>query len=236
MGLKIEVIAKVGDPEIIEMMRRKPAYFSLREAKTGVVVYFPSKDGIKYDVSPVLCNEEFWMNVNEGKDDDGLVTVVCSLDGRLMKPFWVKGKKNQREVDRTIDVRFSLLGSICVVSINKLGLLLIQKIWIEDRYEYAEVKTQELFSIVLKRNGGKFIFSEKMFGTRHHFECFLEAVKAATKKANAPDGAGPTFFVEKEPDIQVIYREEIPQMTITQKAGITVLSAGMTMRANPTKV
>ncbi len=226
----VEVVARVSDPKKIEVMKNRPGDFNLWETKNGAAVYLSSEDGIKYRVYPLLCNEQFQMNVNEGKNSKGFATVVCSLAGFPIKPFWVKGKKNQREIDKEVDARFSLHGSACIITVNNLGLFLIKKIWIEDRYEYVELKTEEIFSTILKRNGGKFSFNENMFGTRKNLSHFKGAAIAAIKKANIPDGGGPIYFIEKEPE--VIFHEEMPpQMALTQSSGRVILSAGMTMRS-----
>jgi hypothetical protein len=235
MTVKVEVVARVSDPKKIELMKNKPKDFILRETKSGAAVYLSSENGIIYDVSPLLCNEQFRMNINEGRSSDGLVTIVCSIDGKPFRPFWMKGGKNQREVDKEVDARFSLRGSVCAITVNRLGLFLIQKFWIENKYEHVEVKTNELFSTVLKRNGGKFIFSENMFGTRSPLYCFKKAVMAAIKKANTPDGGGPLFFSEEhisEENISVIFHEEGSLMALTQGKKGAVFSAGMTMRSS----
>ncbi|MFA5208352.1 MAG: hypothetical protein WC428_06945 [Candidatus Paceibacterota bacterium] len=232
MTVKVEVVARLNDPEKIEAMKRNPRDCSLRETKSGVAVYLPLKNGICYNVPSLLYDEEFRMNISEGRSNDGMVTVVCSIDGKPFRPFWVRGRKNQREDDKEVDARFSLYGSVCVITLNRLGLFIIQKLWVEKKYGRAEVRTKEFFSTVLKRNGGKFIFSEGMFGTKSFLGYFEKATKAAIRKANSFDGGGPMFFLEKDP--VVVFHDEMPAgMSLdNRKPGKTVISGGMTVRVN----
>lgn len=230
MKKEVEVVAKISDPAIVQEMMNK---FKLQGTVNGAVAYLPSEDGVKFNVYPCLRkNQEFRMNVNEGKGSDGLARVVCSVNGSPIRPFWVKSKKNQRGIDREIDARFSLYGSglACIITLNKFGLLLIKKIWLENHYEYIEVKNRELFSTVLKGSEGKFIFTENIFGDKQNLNHFKEATAAVVRKANSPDGGGPIYFIEKE--LEVVFHEEMPpQMTFTQIGEKVILSAGMTMRS-----
>ncbi|HNY36303.1 MAG TPA: hypothetical protein PLD14_03435 [Candidatus Pacearchaeota archaeon] len=206
-------------------MKKNPD-INLRETQGGAVAYLYSKEGIKYDIPLILCGQELRMNISEGKRNDRLVTVVCSTRGEPKKPFWVKSQKNQRDVDKEVDARFSLRGPACVITVNNQGRFSIYDVWIEIRHGHAEVRTEEVFSVFLKRNKGKFIFSESMFGS----DCFKEAAIAAIKKANISDGGGPMFFLEKDP--AVIFREEGSPMAFTQDKKGAVFSAGMTMRSS----
>ena len=230
MTVKVEVVARLNDPEKIEAMKRNPRDCILRETKSGVAVYLSLKNGICYDVPSLLCNEEFRINVEEGKNSDGLVTIVCSFDGKPLRPFWVKGRRNKRENDKEVDARFSLRDFIYAITVNRLGLFIIQKIWIESKYGRVELKTKEFFSTVLKRNGGKFIFNEKMLEINSSLVYFKEAAEVAIKKANTSDGGGPMFFLEKEPTV-IFHEEESSIMTLTQDRKGVVFSAGMTMRS-----
>lgn len=227
--INAEVVMKICNPKMIRVMEKRPEEFNLREVEGGVVVYLENKDGM-YSIPPLLCEEKFWVNVNEGKNKDGLVTIVCSLNGGSIRPFWVKGRKNQREIDKEVDVRFSLYKPACLVTVNRRGLLAIYKLSAEDHFTQVEVKYIEIFSSILKVNNGKFFFNEKVLEGKNHLVCFVDAIKAAIKKANSSDGGGPMYFSPKDP--VVIFHEERDArksvMAITQKGGRkTILSDGV---------
>jgi hypothetical protein len=223
-----EVIMKICDERIIRVMEKRPEEFNLRKVEGGVIVYLKAVKDSLYEIPPLLCEEEFWVNVNEGKDRNGLVTVVCSLSGGLIKPFWVKGRNNQREIDKEVDVRFSLYKPACLITVNQRGLLAIYKLSVEDHFTQVEVKLLEIHSSILKMNKGKFFFNEKSLEGRKYLLCFLEAIKVAVKKANASDGGGPMYFLPKSPI--VIFHEEQSPMAIAQKGGgKIVLSSGVTI-------
>ena len=228
---KPEVIIKAFKSEVIRAMRKRPEEFNLQEIGDGVVVYLESRDGVFYDIPPLLCEEDFWVNVNEGKDKDGLVTVVCSLSGGPIRPFWIKGRRNQREIDKEVDAKFSLYKPACLVTVNQRGLLAIYKLSAEDHFTQIEVKLLELHASLLKVNKGKFFFDERLLEGRNHLICFVDVIKAAVKKANASDSGGPMYFLGKDP--VVIFHEEKDArksvMAITQRGrGKIVISDGVT--------
>jgi hypothetical protein len=84
-----------------------------------------------------------------------------------------------------------------------------------------------IFSTVLKRVRGKFLFNENMFTGSDRCQ-FRDAAKAAIYKANSRDGGGAIFFAEKEPS--VVFHEVQPQDAMASAGEYkAVLSGGMTM-------
>ena len=200
----------------------------MQRVKNRAIVNLEPMEGNKYIVPDLLYGEELKMNVNEGKTNDGFVTVVCATDGGSIRPFWVKGRKNQREIDREVDARFSLHRSAYVVTLNKFGLLVIYRIWINQAFGYVELEAKEVFTVVLNNRNGKLVFTDKIFATKESAAKFDAAIKAAIYKANSPDGGGPTYFTESDP--VVIFRQEKPSsMTIVRNKEKTVLAAGIAM-------
>lgn len=231
--MEIEVVAVVCDPGKIESIRGKPMDFDCRETKGGIVVSLPCIGDRQFSVHPTLHNEQFKANVNEGKSRDGLVTVICTPDGKRIRPFWVKSKRNQRECDRYVDARYSLYKGFCVMMLGKTGILTGLKVHLEHHSNCVEVKQQTVFSAVLKKSAGKIQFDERLLGNN---TCFIEPVKAAVDKANASDGGGARYFLDKYPD--VVFHEEQPSgMTITatsrgghRLSGGMAIPPGMTVR------
>lgn len=230
MEKNIEVIAMVSDPRKIEAMKNKPGIFEITMTRSGsAAVTLFSENGIRYEVPPLLCNESFRIRADEGKSPEGIVSIICSVNGFPIRPFWIKTRKNQRDADQYVDARFSLDREFCFVTVNKLGLLVVTKVSMEDRLGYIEVKVRELFSTVLKRNGGKFLFSENMFPSRSPLACFGDPVKAAIRKANSSDGGGPLYCKQDDP-AEVVRKGTASSTLNVLRAGNTiVLRGGMSM-------
>lgn len=226
MSNVLKVIALVSDQKKIVTMMKKPEIFDLTMMRSGsAIVSLVLRESGKYEVPPLLCNENFRINVNEGKDAEKFVTVVCDTNGMPIRPFWVKGKRNQREIDHDVDVRFSLDREFCFISLNKNCLLIVTKVTMKDYYGYVQLKTQELFSTVLKRNGGKFLFNENIFPVRSPLNCFREPVRVAIKKGNLPDGGGPLYFEQRDP-AEVVSKEVGSSTLSVLKTDHTILLHG----------
>lgn len=209
-SMEIEVVAIVRDPRKIEFIRGKPMDFDCRETRGGIVVSLPCIGDRQFAVHPILCNEDLKVNANEGSSG-GLITVICTPDGEKILPFWVKSKRNQRECDRYVDARYSLYGSFCVVMLGKTGILTILKVHLKHYSNCVEVKQQTVFSATLEKSAGKIQLNENLLVGN---ACFIEPVKAAVDKANAPDSGGARYFLDRYSD--ALYREEKPSgMTIT---------------------
>lgn len=222
---RVGVVVMTDDQKKIEAIKNEKDGPIVRTTKNGAAVYLLSCDGIHYVIPPALRGGEVRMNLTEGKDVDNLVTVVCTPEGEPVRAFWQKGKKNQMAADREIDARFSVQNSACTVTLNSLGLLLIarhsMKVFASGN---VEISRNEFFSLVLKKHGGKFVFSPSMFSSSPGKACFKAAICAAIAKANSRDGAGPTYVEDKSD-----FRHGTETMTVAKQGDRIVYSGGMTM-------
>jgi len=227
MKIETQVVAKTNDEKKIELSK-KDLNLVVRTSGFGAVISLPrSKDGFGFNVPSFLCNEELFININEGKSREGIVTVVCDIDGKPLRPFWIKGGKNQRGVDEGIDARFSLYRPACVVTVSKRGQLGIYRIYLAEFSNYVEVKDLEIYSGLLKWTKGKFFLDKRISEELPYLNCFKEAIKVAIKKADSSNG-GPSYFLEKPPDI--IFHEEQPKSMVISKNGEkTVFLAGIVL-------
>jgi hypothetical protein len=227
---RIRVTALIRDPEVIQVLKESKARnesFELYTVRNGVIMSLIDKDG-RYSPQPYAGS--FHMEMTEGKSEDGVVTVVCDRNGEKMKPYWIKNKHSQRSVDAETDVRFSVRESACIVTIDEVGRFVVSMARIKDHTDYIEIREVEIFSAVVRRNGGKFLFNENMFSDSDRYQ-FRNVAKAAIRKANSRDGGGPMFFVEKDPS--VAFHEVQTQSTMASTGECkAVFSGGMTMVSN----
>jgi hypothetical protein len=227
MKIETQVVAKTNNEEKIKLSK-KDLNLVVRTSGFGAVISLPkSKDGFGFDVLSFLRDEELFININEGKNREGLVTVVCDVDGKPLRPFWIKGGKNQRGVDEGIDARFSLYRPACVVTVSKRGQLGIYRIYLEEFSSYVEVKDLEIYSGLLKWTKGKFFLDKRISEELPYLNCFKEAIKVAIKKANSSNG-GPSYFLEKPPDI-IFHEEQSESMVLSKKEKTTVFLAGIAL-------
>lgn len=209
---RIGVTTLIRDPEVIQVLKEskvKDKSFELYTVRNGVIMSLIPDDTGRYFPQPYAGS--FRMEMTEGKSEDGVVTVVCDRNGKKIKPYWVKNDRSQRSIDSDIDARFSVRESACIVTLDKVGRFIVSMARIEDYSDYIEIREVEIFSAVVRRNGGKFLFSENMFADSDRYQ-FEGAAKVAIRKANSRDGGGAKFFIEDEPS--VVIHEVQPQGAI----------------------
>jgi len=195
-----------------------------RTIKGNIIVYLSPDETGKCDMPAALFGNPVYMNLNEGRSAEGLVTIVSDRYGRKMRPYYVRNKRSQREHGRDIDARFSLKGPVIVITLDKLGLLKGSISWTEDYLDFVQVESKELFTVVLKRKGGKFFFPDRYFVSSELKPC-IPAVKAAIEKANGSEGA--LYYQEND----FVETGDSSTKSRNARLGVETSSQGMTVRS-----
>jgi hypothetical protein len=236
----MELVVKVKGGSVAEgFIRKNPDRFSFRRTANGdLIVTLPVQSDGRCNIPNILSEQMVWMNLVESRTPDGLVTVVADSYGNPLKPFWVRSKKSQCQQDG-IDVRFSVVEGAAVVTLNKMGLLVLSQVHLERRFDrdetvdYIKVVKKERLSVVLKRNGGKFLFPNPEILRKSSLKGYASVIEAAISKANK--SSGPTYFLEK--DLIVVFHETDGSTVVAeQRNGKTVLSGGVIMPGSSPKM
>ena len=197
MDPEIERVAlKVTDSRMAELLA-----ISVRqgaEMRTGrrSRYFYPKRVGDgKFEIPPITIGAGYQINVCEQKNSDGSADIICSTKGKRMAPFWVMDDRSRSSSG--VHVRFPSDRPIVKVHVDSFGRGHLERIWLEVDSEYAYVRKTSMCPFTLERDGaGKILFSEDLIRSNSKLGNFKAAIKAAVRKVNSKDGAGPQFFKE----------------------------------------
>jgi len=229
----MDLVAKIkGTEKVVKFLENNPRDFNVhRTSNDNLIVTLPVGEDGRCNIPSILFGERVLMNLEEGRTADGLVTVIADSHGNPLWPYWVRNRKSQCQQDG-IDVRFSISGGATLVTVNRLGLLILSSVSLkkffdpDEKTDYIQVRTEERMSAILKRNGGKFLFPSQEFQRRPYLKGYSSVIEAAIAKTNKPN-AGPVYFLERE--AAVVFHEtdgSTVVMTASDK-GTPVFSGGI---------
>jgi len=230
---KMKLVMKIRreNSRLVSFLENRPRGLVVRRTiNSDLIVTLPVDENGRCDILPIFSSEKAQMNINEVRMGDGFVTVVADSRGNPLWPYWIRNRKSQCQQDG-IDVRFSVTGGACVATLNRRGLLILSSVFLkkgfdpDEKTDYIQIKEEEMMSVVLKRNGGKFLFPSREFSRRPSLKGYASVVEAAITKANKPN-SGPVYFLEKEASV-IFHEADGNTVVMTARKRSQVFSGGL---------
>ena len=231
MDSQIERVAlKVTDDRMAELLEISVRHGAEMRTSRRSRFFYPKRVGDgKFEIPPITIGADYQLNIFEQKNDDGSANVICSTKGEKVIPFWVMDDRSRSPSG--VHVRFSSAKPVFRINLDAFGGGRLERIWLEVDTEYAYVKKKTVCSFTLERDGeGKILFSEDIIGSNPRLGKFRAAIKAAVRKVNFRDGAGPQFFESPfRPMITVSDETGREDFSVSRTGQVVAARGGMSM-------
>jgi len=204
----------------------------MRTSRRGKIFYL-KKVNDQFEIPPVLTGAEFLLNICEQKNFDGSSDVICSPKGKRIFPFWVMDEGSHKA--SKVHIRFSCDKPVFRMHIEPSGIGKLEKVSLEVESEVVRLKKVTICPFSLEREaGGKILFDEDTFNAYPILKKFSGPLKAAIRKVNFKDGAGPQFFESPfSPMIKITDESgRVENFSVSDRGEVVTIRGGMSMVGN----